>query len=206
LTSFASVASYRPSPASIRSRVDEEEKAMSNSRFIALIVAAAGVSALFAAYDARAQTKYTISTAPSTTSSYPQQLALDVGDVPGHQVRVYQLHFEYPAHDLAFAGVLVKESEVYGFSDYINYSGPFSNYQVYTLENGNKVFSRSSGTSRLVTSTDGNRVVKYSYVENFVGGTGKFKGIRGQLAGTGERGTVAKSVTQDAHGEYWIEE
>jgi len=179
---------------------------MSYARFIALIVTVASVSALFATHDARAQTKYTISRAPSTVSSYPQQLAMDVGDVPGHQVRVYQLHFEYPKHDLAFAGVLVKESEVYGFSDYTSFSGPFSNYQVYTLEDGNKVFSRSSGTSQLATNTDGSRVVKYSYVENFVGGTGKFKGIRGQVTGTGERGTVAKSVTQDAHGEYWIEE
>ena len=61
---------------------------MSNSRFIALnlVVAAAGVSALFAAYDALAQTKYTISTAPSTTSSYPQQLALDDGVLNRFQV------------------------------------------------------------------------------------------------------------------------
>lgn len=179
---------------------------MTNSRFVALIVTLASASALFATSDARAQTKHTISRSPSSTSSYPQQLALDVGDAPGHQVRVYQLHFEYPARDLAFAGVLVKESEVYGFSDYTNFNGPFWNYQVYTLEDGSKVFSRSAGTSQATTKADGSRVVKYSYVENFVGGTGKFKGMRGQVTGTGERGTVARSVTQDAHGEYWIEE
>jgi len=179
---------------------------MSTIRFIALVVALAGATALFATTDARAQTKYTISRAPSGSSSYPQQLALDVGDAPGHQVRVYQLHFNYPEHDLAFAGVLVTESEVYGFSDYTNFNGPFWNYQVYTLQDGNKIFSRSAGTSLATTKADGSRVVRYSFVENFVGGTGKFKGMRGQVTGTGERGTVAKSVTQESHGEYWIEQ
>ncbi|HTT36880.1 MAG TPA: hypothetical protein VMH32_04330 [Burkholderiales bacterium] len=179
---------------------------MSMTRFIAFAVAVAGATSLFLTTDACAQTKYSISRPPATTSSYPQQLAMDVGDVSGHQVRVYQLHFEYPNRDLAFAGVLVKESEVYGFSDYTNFSGPFWNYQVYTLEDGSKVFSRSSGTSQATTKPDGSRVVKYSYVENFVGGTGRFKGIRGQTTGSGERGTVAKSVTEDKRGEYWIED
>lgn len=175
-------------------------------RFIAAVIAIAGPFAALTATDACAQQKYSLSRAPSSTSSYPRQQALDVGDVPGHQVRVYQLHFDYPEHDLAFAGVLVKESEVYGFSDYTNFSGPFSNYQVYALEDGNKVFSHTTGTSQVTTKPDGNRVVKYSYVENFTGGTGKFKGIRGQVTGSGERGLVAKSVTQESHGEYWIEE
>jgi hypothetical protein len=33
---------------------------------------------------------------PAADTKYPQQLALDVGDIPGHQVRVYELHRVYP--------------------------------------------------------------------------------------------------------------
>jgi hypothetical protein len=42
-------------------------------------------------------------------------------------------------------------------------------------------------------------------VENFVGGTGKFKGMRGQVRGGGVR-AGATSLTVEWKGEYWIEE
>ena len=58
----------------------------------------------------------------------------------------------------------------------------------------------------MTTGADGNQVVKFSGAENFVGGTGRFKGIRGQLLISGERATVAKSLTVQSSGEYWIEE
>ena len=40
----------------------------------------------------------------------------------------------------------------------------------------------------------------------FLGGTGKFKGMRGQVTGSGERAPVAKTLTSQSSGEYWIEE
>ena len=135
-----------------------------------------------------------------------EQHAIDVDGAPGHQIRVYKLRYDYPKKDMAFAGVTVKETMTHGISDYVDFSGPFTTYSVYTLEDGNKVFSRSTGTSQAVTKPDGTKVVRYSFVENFVGGTGKFKGMRGQMRGSGERALVAKSVTQETAGEYWIEE
>ena len=78
---------------------------------------------------------------------------------------------------------------------------------MYTLEDGSKVFSRSNGTSQKSKADGGGEVLKFSYVENFVGGTGQFKAIRGQITGGGERDLVAKSVKQQSmKGEYWIEE
>ena len=179
---------------------------MRTIRLTALVGAFVCAAALCATSNAWAQKKYSISRAPSSTTQYLQQHAIDVGDAPGHQVRVYEIHYDYPNKDLAFAGVTVKESLSRGMSDYINFSGPFTTYTVYMLEDGNKVFSRATGTSLLTTSADGNRVVKFSGAENFVGGTGKFKGIRGQVLISGERATVAKSLTQQSSGEYWIEE
>ncbi len=175
-------------------------------RLTALVGAFIGAAALCATSHAWAQQKYTISRAPSSNTQYLQQHAIDVGDAPGHQVRVYEIHYDYPSKDLAFAGVTVKEAMVRGLSGYVNFSGPFTSYTVYTLEDGNKVFSRATGTSLLTTGTDGNPVVKFSGAENFVGGTGKFKGIHGQLLISGERATVAKSLKMQSSGEYWIEE
>jgi hypothetical protein len=47
----------------------------------------------FAVRDAAAQEKCKMSwESPASDAKYTQQLALDVGDIPGHQVRVYELH------------------------------------------------------------------------------------------------------------------
>jgi hypothetical protein len=96
----------------------------------------------------------------------------------------------------------VTQSLTRGASDYVNWNGSFTTYSTYTLEDGNKVFSRSTGTNQ--TEADGTR--KFTFVENFVGGTGKFKSIRGQVRGSGERAPGAKSLTQQSSGEYWLEQ
>ena len=179
---------------------------MTTIRFTTLVCAFLLATTLCSTGSAWAQTKYTIARAPSSAGQYLQQHAIDVEDSPGHQVRVYEIRNTYPDKDFAFAGVLVKESLVRGMSDYVNFSGPFTNYTVYTLEDGNKVFSRGTGTSQSVTKPDGTQVVKFSFVENFLGGTGKFKGMRGQVTGSGERAPVAKTLTSQSSGEYWIEE
>lgn len=179
---------------------------MSTTRIGTFLVMFAAAMALFATSPAYAQQKYRMTRAPSSTTQYLQQHAIDVGDAPGHQVRVYEIRYDYPNKDLAFADVTVKEALVRGLSDYVNFSGPFTSYTVYFLEDGNKVFTRATGTSLLTTGADGNQVVKFSGAENFIGGTGKFKGIRGQLVVSGERATAAKSLTFQQSGEYWIEE
>ncbi len=149
----------------------------------------------------------TIGDAPQSKSQYVKEHIIDVGDRPGHQLRVYEIRIEYPANDLDFAGVKVKESYVRGMSDYTNWSGPFTTYIVYTLEDGSQIFSRTTGTSQTTMNPDGSRgAVKYSFVENVAGGTKRFKGIRGQQNGSGARAAGANSLSQQhATGEYWIE-
>ncbi len=112
----------------------------------------------------------------------------------------------FPSKDFAFGGIPVKESHVRGMRDCINFSGPYIQYTVYTLEDGNKIFGRGSGASQMFPGTDGSQTIKFSFTENFVGGTGKFKGIRGQVRGSGERVPNAKSVSFELSGEYWLDE
>jgi len=103
---------------------------------------------------------------------------------------------------LAFAGVVVKYGLSRNMSDAINGNGSFTYYMVYTLEDGNKVFARGSGT----TQSDPAAGYRFVIVENFVGGTGKFKGLRGQARGGGTRAPGASSLAVEWKGEYWIED
>ena len=114
-------------------------------------------------------------------------------------MRIYQVHMDYPKRDLAFAGVIVRERVMTDMIDNVN---QFTGYSVYTLQDGNKVFSRFTGT----TQVDGAGGRRFVFVENFVSGTGKFKGMRGQLRGSGEPAPGASSLTAETSGEYWIEE
>jgi hypothetical protein len=175
---------------------------MSTVRVTTLFVAFIGATALFAAPQAWAQQKYTISQAPNGTSQFVQEHIIEVDDVPGHRLRVYEVRNEYPQMDLAFAGLTVKKMLSRGMSDFVNRSGPFTAYNVYTLDDGNKVFTRLTGTTQS-DNAGGNKSV---FVENFVGGTGKFKGIRGQMLGKIERVPGATSLTVEVSGEYWLEE
>lgn len=175
---------------------------MSAIRLTAMVIVFIGATALCVTNAAWAQQKYTISAAPNSSSQFLQEHIIDVDDVPGHRLRVYEIRQDYPQRDLAFAGVVVKQGLSRNISDAINGNGSFTYYMVYSLEDGNKVFARGTGT------TQADAIVGYRFVivENFVGGTGKFKGMRGQVRGGGVRAPGANSLTVEWKGEYWIEE
>lgn len=176
---------------------------MRATRSALLAVVLGSTSTLFSAGEAWAQKKHAISfRLTSSNTQYVREHVIDVDDQAGHQVRVYEIRNDYPAGGLAFAGIAVKQSMTRGMSDYVNWNGPFTTYTVYSLEDGSKVFSRSTGTSQ--TGADGTR--RFTSVENYVGGTGKFKGIRGMVRSSGERAAGAKSLSQQVSGDYWIEE
>jgi hypothetical protein len=140
---------------------------------------------------------------------YPQQLAMEVGDTPNHQVRIYELHRIHARDSAAFRGVKVIESWARGVSDYTDYSGPTSGYIVYVLENGERVFARYSGTVHSTSQPDGARDYVYHGVTTITGGTGSFRTVRGLLRditrGTSQGGKALRNeVTSE--GEYWFVE
>ena len=173
---------------------------MRGTRLAASLVAFTTV--LFAANGTWAQQKYAITSAPNSNSQYLQEHIIEVDDVPGHRLRLYEIRQDYPQRDLAFAGVVVKQGLSRNVSDAINGNGSFTYYMVYTLEDGNKVFARGTG----MTQADPGVGYRFVLVENFVGGTGKFKGIRGQARGGGTRAPGASSLAVEWTGESWIED
>jgi len=142
---------------------------------------------------------------PPGVSLYTQENIIEVGDVPGHQVRVFEVHTDYQNVGLAFDGVKVKESWVRGASDYTNGTGTSSNYSIFLLEDGNKLFTKDAVVGHATSNPDGSKALKYSIVNTFIGGTGKFRGIRGQLRTNAVRIAGSKTATTEVSGEYWLE-
>jgi hypothetical protein len=166
-----------------------------------------GFAGSFATSDAWSQQKQSVSfSVPAGAARYTQEHLIDVGDVPGHQVRVFEIHTDYQNANLSFDGVKVKEAWVRGASDYTNGNGTAANYTVWVLEDGNKLFSRDAVVGHASVAADGSKVLKYSAINTFVGGTGKFLGIKGQLRVNSIRVPGAKTITTEANGEYWIEQ
>ena len=176
-------------------------------RTFRLTAVACGVALLIMEM-AWAQEKYKISTtADGQTSKYTQQHKIDVGDVPGHQIRIQETHrIHNEKSTLAFAGVKVKEGWVRGYSDYTNGKGAAWGYGIWILEDGNRVFYQYVGTSHAESTATGSLKGTYHGTTQIKGGTGKYKGIRG---------TTTDSVSFDndpkngynqtqSEGEYWF--
>jgi hypothetical protein len=126
--------------------------------------------------DAIAQEKQQLSSKTSAENTrYTQQHMIDVGDFPGHQVRVYEIHRTFPSNAPVINGVAIKEQWTRGISDYTDNNGPGTTYGVYVLENGDKFFTRSS----LVAQSTGSGKLTASTVGYITGGIGKFTGIKG---------------------------
>ena len=148
--------------------------------------------------------KYYFKTPPGV-STYTQQHVIDVGDVPGHQLRTYEIHYKYGTDGPVYDGVKVVEAWTRASSDYTNGSGRASGYGVSLLANGDNIFSVLDIISQTKVGPDGSKKGTFTNVIRLAGGTGKFKGIRGTLTGSGTtdfKTGVSDTVTE---GEYWIE-
>ncbi|HEX7812317.1 MAG TPA: hypothetical protein VF460_10455 [Burkholderiales bacterium] len=174
------------------------------SRYSLFVLVLAGSS------PAWSQQKYPIATnSGGQTSKYIQQHKIDVGDVPGHQVRIQETHRVYnDKSTLAFADVKVKEGWIQGYSDYTNGKGKAWGYGHYVLEDGSKVFFEYVGTSHSESTATGSLKGTYHGTTRFVGGTGKYKGIRGTTTDTVGFDNDPKTGynNSDGKGEYWFEE
>ncbi|HUF22473.1 MAG TPA: hypothetical protein VMP00_17185, partial [Burkholderiales bacterium] len=154
-----------------------------------------------------AQQKHPINTTgEGVQSRYTQQHVIDVGDVPGHQVRILEVHRIHTAKQIVFAGVKVVEEWGRGFSDYTNGIGPAHGYGIWILEDGNKVFFEWSGIADSRTTATGSRRGTFNSASKIVGGTGRFTKIRGMLSDVVEFDTDPQHgySRSSSKGEYWF--
>ena len=133
-------------------------------------------------------------------SKFTQQQFLDVGDVPGHQVRSFEIHRTFPSDAPVINGIKLKEIWTRGISDYTNNTGANTNYSEYVLENGDKFYTRSTtiaqgaGGGKLINSSAG----------TIIGGTGKLSGIRGIIKASGSADPKAGISETQNEIEYMI--
>jgi len=139
-------------------------------------------------------------------TKYTQQHVIDVGDIPGHQVRILELHRTPSNAKPNCEGHTMVESWNRGYSDYINTNGRSWGYSVVTLDNGDKIYVNYSGTSQTTFDADGSRKSTYTGVYTFTGGTGKYRGIRGMGRDVYIFDPKAGFNEGQWEEEYWIEE
>ena len=144
-------------------------------------------------------------TGADSTTKYVQQHMMDVGDVPGHQIRIAQLHTTFTAPKPNCEGLKPTESENYISTDYTDRNGNLHGYLVTTYDNGDKIFQRQEGTSQTVTNADGTKSSTLYAVVKYVGGTGKYKSIQGLARTIAAFDPVKNHVDAHTEGEYWIE-
>jgi len=135
-----------------------------------------------AAADALAQEQQHLSfKAGAETSKYTQQTMIDVGDVSGHQIRVYEVHRTFAANAPVINGMKMTEIWTRGASDLIDGTGNSVTYGVYVMENGDKFFSRAV----LVAQKVGPGKYTTMAAGTITSGTGKLAGIRGIIRTSG---------------------
>lgn len=139
-------------------------------------------------------------------TKYTQQHVIDVGDVPGHQVRILELHRTPSNAKPNCEGLKVVESWSRGYSDYVNTNGRAWGYSVSVLENGDKIFSQWSGTTHTTVNPDGSKKTTYTGTNTLTGGTGKYRGIRGMGRDLTTFDPKAGFNEGQWEEEYWLEE
>ncbi len=121
---------------------------------------------------------------PAANSKYTEQHVVDVGDVPGHQVRLFVLQRTFPGEAPVINGVKLKETISRGLSDYVDTNGANTNYVEFVMENGDKFFTRQTTVAQNTVNSDGSRKNLATGAGVITGGTGKFAGIRGTVRTT----------------------
>ena len=160
---------------------------------------------MFAVGDGWAQQKQKVSYKVSAANSkYTQQHVIDVGDVPGHQVRIYEIQRTFPADAPKIEGMRVVEIWTRGFSDYTDLSGPSIIYNTTILESGDKMFGRADLVSQTATSSDGSKKTTSTTVGRITGGTGKLRGIQGTSISTSRADIKAGLNETQTEIEYWM--
>ena len=142
--------------------------------------------------------------ATAAKSSYTKQHMLDVGDIPGHQIRVFELHRTYANDKPNCENLKRTESWTHGYSDYVDRNGRAWGYEVISLENGDKIFAEFDGTSQTTVSPDGSKKSTFTGVTRYTGGTGKYQSIRGFVKSNVAFDPDKNVNQQQTEGEYWL--
>jgi hypothetical protein len=155
---------------------------------------------------AAAQEKCTMSwQVPAADAEYTGQHAFDVGDVPGHQVRIFEVRRTFTDDQPNCEGLKPVEQWLRGYSDYVDRNGPSWGYSVTLLENGDKIFADFSSATQTAVSPDGSKKTVATTVQKWTGGSGKYQGVRGIQRESTVFDLDTNFNETRAEVEYWFE-
>jgi hypothetical protein len=105
---------------------------------------------------------------------YVRQYRVEVGDVPRHELRIFDLNRNFTRGTPVIDGVRLSGTHERGVADLVDQDGTENAYVIYMLEDGNRVFGRYSGTVRTRRWPDGSRHYDVRGTIELTGGTGRF--------------------------------
>jgi hypothetical protein len=138
--------------------------------------------------------------ASQENSKFTQRYAIDLPDMRGHQVRVYEIRRTFPTNPPIVKAVAIQEIWTRGMADYTDYSGHGTLYSEYVLENGDRFFSVASfvahrtGLDEFLSHTSG--YITY--------GTGMLVGIEGVVRTTAKTHPKAGTLEVDTELQYSV--
>src|SRR5262249_30231804 len=125
--------------------------------------------------------------------------SVEVGDHPGHLLILSKGSCTWTA-PLEIAGLKATGWSGTGTVDLNGAKGQDRGYGVITMDNGDKVYTR---TQSVGTLTEGGKTITYEGTWSFTGGTGKFKGIKGKGTYKGS-GPTDGDTNNQVEGEYTL--
>jgi hypothetical protein len=142
---------------------------------------------------------------PAADATFTGQHAFDVGDVPGHQVRIFEVRRTIADGQPNCEGLKLVEQWLRGYSDYVERNGPAWGYAVTLLENGDRIFAEFSSAVQTTVNPDGSHKTEGTTVHRWTGGTGKYQDVRGIQRETTVFDPDKNFNETRAEAEYWFE-
>jgi hypothetical protein len=178
------------------------ENAMKPITMFVLAAALLAMATVLPTGDTVAQRKQqTVFKVDPANAKYTQQYVINVGDVPGHQVRLFEVRRTYPSNPPVINGMKIVESWTRGVSDYIDNNGPAVVYHIFVAENGDKFFVQSS---TVATQVPGTTKFTGTTVGPITGGTGNFAGIQGLVRVSISADPASGANETEVGIEYWF--
>ena len=141
----------------------------------------------------------------AANTEYTKQHVIDSADIPGHQIRIFEIHFTFPDAKANCEGLKQVETWTWGYSDYTNGSGRAWGYGVTIFDNGDKWFTDYSGTSQVLVNPEGPGKRLFTGTGVITGGTGVYKGVRGTVRNKTYFDPETGYNEGEQTREYWIE-
>ncbi len=139
-------------------------------------------------------------------SKFTQQHVIDVGDIPGHQVRIVEVRRTPSNARPNCEGAKVVEQWNRGYSDYTNTNGRAWGYRVVILDSGERIFGQWQGTTHTTLSADGAKKTVFTGTYVITGGTGRYRGIQGVGREISHFDPSSGFNEAEWEEEYWIEQ